>query len=119
MVRIAGREVRYKNDISDSSMPSKIAISSRIVTVATSVVRATAKSLRLRANSLRQRFRSSKASATSTSRPASAAIGICASTGALTATSPSSSSAENIDAIGVRAPVSRFGMERFIEPQDT
>src|SRR5665647_159572 len=41
MVRMAGREVRYRKDISDSSMPSKIAISSRMVTVATGVATVT------------------------------------------------------------------------------
>ena len=51
MLRMAGREVRYKKDISDSSMPSKIAISSRMVTVATIVASATPKSVRLKENS--------------------------------------------------------------------
>ena len=34
MVRIAGREVRHKKDMSDRIMPSRIAVSSRMVTVA-------------------------------------------------------------------------------------
>ena len=119
MLRIAGLDVRYKNSISDSSMPSTIAISSRIVTVATSVASATEKSLRLKPNSSRQRARLSRLMATSTNSAASAAIGICASTGALKATRPSSSSAENTEASGVRAPDSRLGMERFMEPHDT
>ena len=79
MLRIAGREVRYKNDISDSSMPSKMAISSRIVTVATMVAKATPKSVRLRLNSWRHRAKSSRLSATSSSSADSAAMGICAS----------------------------------------
>ena len=46
-------------------------------------------------------------------------MGICASKGALSATSATSSKAENTAASGVRAPACRLGMERFIEPQDT
>ena len=46
-------------------------------------------------------------------------MGIRASIVALTATSASSSSAENTEASGVWAPACRLGMERFIEPQDT
>ena len=51
MVRMAGLEVRYKNDMSDSRVPSKIAISSRMVTVATSVASATPNSVRLKLKS--------------------------------------------------------------------
>ena len=119
MVRMAGREVRHKNDISDRIMPSKIAVSSRMVTVATIVASATKKSVRLRIASCCQRAVSTKAHATSSSSAASPAIGISASTPALTATSTSSSSAENTAAIGVCAPASKLGIERFIDPQDT
>jgi len=96
-----------------------MAISSRIVTVATMVASATPKSPRLRKNSWRQRATSSRASATSTSSADRAAMGICASSGALSATRAKSNSAENTDDSGVRAPASRLGMERFIEPHDT
>ena len=47
-----------------------------------------------------------------------AAIGIAASSVALTATSASSHSAEHTAASGVRAPTSRLGIERFSEPHD-
>ena len=50
---------------------------------------------------------------------ASAAIGICASKDALTATSANSNIAEKTAASGVRAPACKLGMERFMEPQDT
>ena len=119
MVRMAGLEVRYKNVISDSSVPSKIAISSRIVKVATRVASATANSVRLKLINLRQRGISNKKTATRSSNPASADIGILASSELLTATKANSSSAEKTAAMGVRAPACRLGMERFIEPHDT
>ena len=119
MVRMAGLEVRYKKDINDSKVPSKIAISSRMVTVASRVASATPNSVRLSLKRCRQRARSSKATATSMSKAASAAMGICASKGALTATSASSSNAEKTAASGVRAPACKLGMERFMEPHDT
>lgn len=63
--------------------------------------------------------RSSSDHAMSMSRPAMAAFGIYASSGALSAISNRSSSAENTAASGVRAPASRFGIDLFSEPQDT
>ena len=48
-----------------------------------------------------------------------AANGIHASTGAMSATIGTSSSAANTAASGERAPASRFGMERLSEPQET
>ena len=119
MVRMAGCAVRYKKDISDSRVPSKMAISRRMVTVAMVVASATPNSVRSSRSSCRQRGASRSETATSSSRAASAAIGICASKGALSATSATSNSAENTAASGVRAPACRLGMERFIEPQDT
>ena len=119
MVRMAGRDVRHKKDMSERIMPSRIAVSSRMVTVATRVAKATKKSDRLRWASCRQRATSTNASATSINNAASAAMGISASQLLLTATSPSSSPAENTDANGVCAPASRLGMDRFIDPQDT
>jgi hypothetical protein len=47
-----------------------------------------------------------------------AASGICASNGALTMTSTTSSSAENTLATGVCAPASKFGTERFSDPHE-
>ncbi|MNY79767.1 hypothetical protein D3C86_2205550 [compost metagenome] len=47
-----------------------------------------------------------------------AAIGICASSGALSATSATSHSAENTLASGVRAPASKLGTERLSEPHE-
>ena len=52
-------------------------------------------------------------------RPAIAAIGISASSGALTAASSSSQSEANTAASGVRAPASRLGNDRFSEPHET
>ena len=119
MVRMAGREVRHKNDISDRIMPSKIAVSSRMVTVASMVTPATKNSVRLRWASCCQRATSTNVSATSINSAASAAMGISASKPLLTATSASNNTAENTDASGVWAPASRLGMERFMEPHDT
>ena len=116
---MAGLEVRYKNVISDSSVPSKMAISRRIVNVATSVASATANSVRLRRASSRQRDTSNRNTDTSSSKAASAAIGILASNALLTATNANSSTAEKTAASGVRAPACRLGMERFIDPHDT
>ena len=48
-----------------------------------------------------------------------AGIGISASSGALTAMSSNSQSDANTAASGVRAPASRFGIDRFSEPHDT
>ena len=119
MLRIAGLEVRYKNVMSDNNVPSKMAISRRIVRVATNVASATANSVRLRRASSRQRGASNKNTDTNSSKPASAAIGILASSALLMATSAKTSTAEKTAASGVRAPACRLGMERFIEPHDT
>ena len=119
MVRMAGFEVRYKNVISDSSVPSKIAISRRIVKVAINVARATVNSTRLKTNTSRQRAMSNKNIATISSKPASAAVGILASNALLTATKTNNKTAEKTAASGVRAPACKLGMERFIEPHDT
>src|SRR5687767_14522947 len=66
----------------------------------------------------RQFGTSSSDHATSSSRPDTAAIGIAASSVALTPTSASSHSAEHTAANGVRAPISRLGIERLSEPHD-
>ena len=116
---MAGLEVRYKKVISDSNVPSKMAISRRMVKVAIIVARATANSVRLKLNTSRQRSTSNKDTDTSSSRPAKAAIGILANSWLLTATSANNNSAEKTAASGVRAPACKLGMERFMEPQDT
>ena len=106
MVRIAGREVRCRYTISDSTVPSRIATSMRMVTVAASVAAAIALSPGWVRISWRQRGTSSRVQATSSNRPAMAACGIRASRGPLSATSAISSNAENTAASGVFAPAS-------------
>ena len=106
IVRIAGRAVRSRWLPSESRLPTRIAISSRSVSVASAVTAAIRKSGRSSCHSRFQRPRSSRAAATSISSAATAASGIAASSGALATASRSSSSAENTLAIGVRAPAS-------------
>ncbi len=96
-----------------------MAISSLMVTVATMVAKATANSVWLKLKSCFQRGISSSVIATNMSRAASAAMGMRASSDELTATRASRSSAEKTAASGVRAPACRFGMDRFMDPQDT
>ncbi len=79
---------------------------------------AIANSVRLSVKMRRSRAMSSRPHATSSSIAAIAAIGICASSGALTATSATSHSAENTLASGVRAPASKLGTERLSEPHE-
>ena len=100
-------------------VPSRIATSRRIDTVAAKVAAATAKSWRLRRHSWRQAARSNSDQAIRSSKAAIAAIGISASSGALTAASSSSQSEANTAASGVRAPASRLGSDRFSEPHET
>ena len=87
-------------------MPSRIATSRRIVTVATKVAAAIAKSRRLKRQRLRQPGPSNSDQAISSSRPAIAASGIRPSSGAISATSRSSQTEANTAASGVRAPAS-------------
>ena len=80
---------------------------------------AIAKSRRLKRHRRRQPSLSKQRPAISSSRAEIAASGIRPSTGAIAATSRSSQPEANTAAIGVRAPASRFGIERLSEPQDT
>ena len=100
-------------------VPSRIATSSRIDMVARKVAAATAKSWRLKRHSWRQLARSNNDHEMSSSKAAIAAIGIRASSGALSAASSSNHSEAKTAASGVRAPASRLGNERFSEPHDT
>ncbi|MNV36157.1 hypothetical protein D3C71_1276230 [compost metagenome] len=117
-MRIAGREVRCKYAISDNTVPSRIATSMRIETVAASVAPAMAHSPGCMRINWRQRGMSSKVHATSSSKPEIAALGIMASNGADKATSTTSSTAEKTAASGVFAPASKLGTDRFSDPQD-
>ncbi len=100
-------------------MPSRIATSSRIETVATKVAAATAKSWRLKRQRRCQLARSNSDHEISSSKAAIAGSGISASSGALSAARASSQSDANTAASGVRAPASRFGSERLSEPHET
>ncbi len=91
----------------------------RIVIVASAVTSAIAKSCRLCCHRRRQPGMSNSDQATAISSAAIAGSGIRASSGALDAISSSSHSEANTAASGVRAPASRFGIERFSEPQET
>ncbi|MNV23023.1 hypothetical protein D3C71_1140220 [compost metagenome] len=117
-MRIAGREVRCRYAINDSTVPSRIATSMRMVTVAASVAAAIAHSPGCMRISCRQRGISSSVHATSNSNPEMAAFGIMASNGADKATSTTSSTAEKTAASGVLAPASKLGIDRFNDPQD-
>ena len=118
MTRMCGFEVRCRKVSSDRMVPSRIAISRRIVTVATSVAAAIAKSGRLRRQRRCQLRQSNSDHEMSRSRPAIAASGIRPSTGAIRATSSSSQIDANTAASGVRAPASKLGIERLSEPHD-
>ena len=119
ITRIGGREVRCRYTTSDNMVPSKMAISKRMLTVANAVTAAMLKSARLCCHSFFQPGMSNKDHATSSKSAAIAGKAMCDNRGAVKANNNNSRTAENTAAKGVRAPASKLGMDRFTEPQAT